>query len=211
MEGPLHDVNIAPGERLLNLHFGCALGRNIYMYILMPTCTANRLPEEWLLIGMKLWNSRFLKCPQAPAKSPSLGLADHSWKGTCGSKGGGCLLENRKICSLHSTASGFPAGSGSKESPCCAGDLGSVSGLERSPGEVNAYPLQYFCLGNPMDRGGWWGYRVRHDWMTNTFISQHSLTALQAEAECPGAAMDMHLSLNTERRDMKRPPSLSSS
>jgi len=64
MEGPLHDANIAPGERLLNLHFGCALGRNIYMYILMPTCTANKFPEELLLIGMKLWNSGFLNAPK---------------------------------------------------------------------------------------------------------------------------------------------------
>ena len=29
-----------------------------------------------------------------------------------------------------------------------------VSG--RSPGEGNGIPLQYFCLGNPMDRGAWW-------------------------------------------------------
>ena len=37
-----------------------------------------------------------------------------------------------------------------------AGDLGSVSGLGRSPGEGNGSPLQYSCLGNPMDRGAWW-------------------------------------------------------
>ena len=37
-----------------------------------------------------------------------------------------------------------------------AGDLGSIPGLERSPGEGNGYPLQYPCLGNPMDRGAWW-------------------------------------------------------
>ena len=49
----------------------------------------------------------------------------------------------------------FPGGSGSKESACNAGDLGSISGLERSPGEGNSYPLQYSCLGNPMDRGTW--------------------------------------------------------
>jgi len=29
-------------------------------------------------------------------------------------------------------------------------------GLERSPGEGNSNPLQYSCLGNPMDRGAWW-------------------------------------------------------
>ena len=36
-----------------------------------------------------------------------------------------------------------------------AGDLGSIPGLGRSPGEGNGNPLQYFCLQNPMDRGAW--------------------------------------------------------
>ena len=34
-------------------------------------------------------------------------------------------------------------------------DLSSVPGLGRSPGEGNGNPLQYSCLGNPMDRGAW--------------------------------------------------------
>ena len=36
-----------------------------------------------------------------------------------------------------------------------AGDLGSVPGLGRFPGEKNDNPLQYSCLENPMDRGAW--------------------------------------------------------
>ena len=36
------------------------------------------------------------------------------------------------------------------------GDLGSIPGSERSPGEGNGNPLQYSCLENPMDRGSWW-------------------------------------------------------
>ena len=36
-----------------------------------------------------------------------------------------------------------------------SGDMGLIPGLGRSPGEGNGYPLQYFCLGNPMDRGVW--------------------------------------------------------
>ena len=36
------------------------------------------------------------------------------------------------------------------------GDLGSIPGSGRSPGEGNGKPLQYFCLENPMDRGAWW-------------------------------------------------------
>ena len=38
---------------------------------------------------------------------------------------------------------GFPCGSVGKESTCNAGDLGSISGLERSAGEGIGYPLQY--------------------------------------------------------------------
>ena len=36
-----------------------------------------------------------------------------------------------------------------------AGDLGSVSGLGRSPGGINGNPPQHSCLDNPMDRGAW--------------------------------------------------------
>ena len=36
-----------------------------------------------------------------------------------------------------------------------AGDPGWSPGLERSPGEGNGNPLQYYCLENPMDRGAW--------------------------------------------------------
>ena len=45
----------------------------------------------------------------------------------------------------------FSDGSDSKVSAYDAGDLGSIPGLGRSPGEGNGNPLQYFCLENPMD------------------------------------------------------------
>ena len=48
---------------------------------------------------------------------------------------------------------GFPGGSDGKESTCNAGDLGLIPGSERSPAEGNGNPLQYSCLGNPVDRG----------------------------------------------------------
>ena len=46
-----------------------------------------------------------------------------------------------------------------------------IPGSRRSPGEGNGYPLQYSCLGNPMDRGAWRATvhrvtRVRHDLAT---------------------------------------------
>ena len=50
---------------------------------------------------------------------------------------------------------GFADGSDCKESTCNAGDLGSIPGLGRFPGEGNGNRLQYSCLENPMDRGAW--------------------------------------------------------
>ena len=49
------------------------------------------------------------------------------------------------------TCPGFPGGSAGKESTCNVGDLGSIPGLGRSPGEGNIYPLQYSDLENSMD------------------------------------------------------------
>ena len=46
---------------------------------------------------------------------------------------------------------GFPGGSVGKASACNAGDLGSIHGSGRAPGEGNGNPLQYACLENPMD------------------------------------------------------------
>ena len=43
-----------------------------------------------------------------------------------------------------------------KESACNAEDTESIPGFRRSPGEGNSNPLQYSCLGNPMNRGAWW-------------------------------------------------------
>ena len=46
---------------------------------------------------------------------------------------------------------GFPCGSAGKEFACNSGNLGSITGLGRSPGEGNDYPLQYSSLENSMD------------------------------------------------------------
>ena len=54
---------------------------------------------------------------------------------------------------------GFPGGSALKNLPANAedaGDVGSIPGSVRSPGEGNGNSLQYACLENPMDRGDWW-------------------------------------------------------
>ena len=66
---------------------------------------------------------------------------------------------------------GFPDGSDGKESTCNSGDLNSIPGVGRFPGEGNGYPLQYSCLEKFMYRGAWRAYmfeKVEHDWVTNT-------------------------------------------
>ena len=50
---------------------------------------------------------------------------------------------------------GFPDSSDGKESICNAGELGSIPGSRRPPGELNGNPLQYSCLENSMDKGTW--------------------------------------------------------
>ena len=50
----------------------------------------------------------------------------------------------------------IPGGSDSKASAYNLGDLGSVPGLGRSPGEGNGNSLQYWCLENLLDGGAWW-------------------------------------------------------
>ena len=62
--------------------------------------------------------------------------------------------------SMKTETGSFPGGSDGKESTCNAGDLGSIPGLGRSPGEGKGYPLQYSGLENPMDMGS---QRVGHN------------------------------------------------
>ena len=63
----------------------------------------------------------------------------------------------KKNLSVHllSGSLGFPGGSDGKASACNAGDLGSIPGLGRLPGEGNSNPLQYSCLENSMEEGAW--------------------------------------------------------
>ena len=63
-----------------------------------------------------------------------------------------CIFTDTLIC-------GFPCGSVGKESACRAGeagDVGSISGLGKSPEGRHGNPFQYSCLENPIYRGAWW-------------------------------------------------------
>ena len=63
---------------------------------------------------------------------------------------------DQALLDKHILYMGFPGGSEVKVSACNAGDVGSIPGSGRSPGEGNVSPLQYSCLENPMDGGAWW-------------------------------------------------------
>ena len=67
-----------------------------------------------------------------------------------------------------------------KDLPASAGDVGSVSGLGRSPGGGNGNPFQYSCQENPMHRGAWWAtvHGIIKSHMTeDTFQRMHSFLA----------------------------------
>ena len=77
-----------------------------------------------------------------------------------------CLLGRRRLREGWSGSLGladandyvmyFPGGSGGKVSAYNVGDLGSILGSGRSPGEGNGNPLQHSYLENPMNRGAWY-------------------------------------------------------
>ena len=71
---------------------------------------------------------------------------------------------------------GFPSGSVVKSLPTNAGDAGSIPGSGRSPGGENGNPLQFSCLGNPMDRGTWWAmvHEVKKEWEVNRHVCAYT-------------------------------------
>ena len=65
------------------------------------------------------------------------------------------MKQHGKILFVPTVFSDFPSSSEGKVSAYNGGDLGSIPGSGRSPGEGNGNPLQYSCLENPMDGGAW--------------------------------------------------------
>ena len=88
-----------------------------------------------------------------------------------------CLRKKKKRTKSHQ---GFPGGSEVKASTCNAGDLGSIPGSGRSPGEGNGNPLQDSCLENSMDRGAWWA-TVHGVAKSQTRLSDFTFTSLSKE------------------------------
>ena len=101
---------------------------------------------------------------------------------------------------------GFSGGSKVKNLPPSAGDTGSIPGLGRSSGEGNDNPLQYSCLGNPMDRETWQAvvHRVAKSWtllsdfssLTSYFITGEG-NGNPLQYSCLGNPMDKGASQTT--------------
>ena len=89
-----------------------------------------------------------------------------------GSHGSSVFRLSRNLHTLLSS----PIGSDGKEFTCSAGDPDSNHRLGRSPGEGNGYPLQYYCLGNTIDRGAWWAtvHRVTKSQTWLKWLSTHT-------------------------------------
>ena len=105
-------------------------------------------------------------------RTPAFMGFSHCWEKQSTHKISDSDLKKRNLCS---NLRSFPHSSAGKKSACNAGDLGSIPGLGRSPGEGNGNPLQYSCLENSMDRAAWWATvhgvaRVGHDWATRVTI-----------------------------------------
>ena len=71
------------------------------------------------------------------------------------------IIHSCKVLKVNALSKGrlgskdFPGGSEGKASAYNVGNLGSIPGSGRSPGEGNGNPLQYSCLENPMEGGAW--------------------------------------------------------
>ena len=104
------------------------------------------------------------------------------------SKGLGSQCNTFQIVDYSTKLKVFPGGSFGKESAWNAGDLGSIPGLGRFPGEGNGNPLQYSCLKNSMDRRAWLAtvHEVtKSQTVTNTFVvATRSGKQTHSEEQC---------------------------
>ena len=91
-----------------------------------------------------------------------------------------CRIKPQRQCfECFNLLAGLPWWLSRKESACSAGDGGSIPGSGRSSGEGNGNPLQYSCLGNPVDRGAWGStVGVTKDLNTTYWLSNDLLAVL---------------------------------
>ena len=140
----------------------------------LPGCSAHETFQarilKWVAIsfsrgsfrpGIKPTSSLPLSHQGSPKGSTDAGIGCHhcpqkdpSWDPQAGPQSGPTFT-------LPASRIGFPGDSDSKESTCDSEDLGSIPGLESSPGGGHGNPLQYFCLENPQGQRSLVGYIPR--------------------------------------------------
>ena len=79
------------------------------------------------------------------------------------------------------TSTGFPGGSDGKEFTCNVGDLGSITGLGRSPGGGHGNPLQFSCLENPHGQRSVGGYSP---WGAKSDMTEATEHASRVDSSC---------------------------
>ena len=116
--------------------------------------TSNRrLPSAPLQLWMhkRKWGAPYHAPPswgkRADMSESYWGVILPTWRSSC--------QRNFQVSQFSLKEKDFPGDSECKKPACKAGDLGSLPGSGRSPGEGNSNPLQYSCLENPMDREAW--------------------------------------------------------
>ena len=114
-------------------------------------------------LGKGAWQAAVRRITKSQTQL-STHTSTHSWFSKSSDAGNSDILLQCQIYTLL-------GGSDDKESACNAGDLISIPGLGTSPGERNGNPLQYSCLGNPIDRGTWQatvhGIAKSQTWLSN--------------------------------------------
>ena len=106
-------------------------------------------------------------------------------------------VENPRACHPENPfwTVGFPGGSEVKASASNAGDLGSIPGLRRSPGEGNDNPLQYSCLENPVDGGAWWvtihGVTKSRTWLSDFTFTLRGWSGCYSSLSAQGGRASM--------------------
>ena len=103
------------------------------------------------------------------------------------------------------TSVGFLGGSAIKNLWASAGDVGSIPRSGRPPGEGNGNPLQYSCLGNPMNRGSWQA-TVREVVAKSQIRPSDSLITTIASDQCTSIRKWRDI-VNTNDRAFPLPPS----
>ena len=151
------------------------LQARILEWVAFPFSRGSSKPTDWTQVShivgrrftfwARVWRRQWQPTPVLlPGKS-------HGWRSLVGYSPWGCK-ESDTTERLHlSQSMGFPCGSAGKESACSVGDLGSIPGFGRSPGEGKGYPLQYSGLENSMDsivRGA----AKSQTWLSNFHLSQ---------------------------------------